>query len=135
MLGGDDLVYYTTKNGEIKAGGYSVNSTMLQKKKPVNVNVNVGGKKKNNSINEINVSDKFNTMVVPAGLLYLDENLNTNTNDHEPIEVCEMNDIVPDDLYSKLMNLAEIKEKQKKTTRARKHKIKKRKNITKRAKY
>jgi len=130
-INGDDLVYYT-KNGQIQAGGYSINSTLLKNNIPA-VNTYTGGKKHkptkinmSENDNESNVSDKFNNMVIPAGLLYLDQTINNNknsANEYGPIEICEMDDVVSDDLYSKLVNLAEIKEKehQKKSTRGKKH--------------
>lgn len=124
-IGGDDLVYYT-KNGVIQAGGYSINSTLMKNNLPA---YTTGGKKhKSTKINmyenESKVSDKFNNMVIPAGLLYLDQTINNNKEEYGPIEICEMDDVVSDDLYSKLVNLAEIKEKerQKKTTRGKKNK-------------
>lgn len=130
----DDLIYHTSKNGEIKAGGYSVNSTLLKNYMPV---VKGGKKSKNININSTDsdnkVSDRFNNMVIPAGLLYLNQNMNDNDSvSVSEIEVCEMADVVPEDLYSKLVNLAEIKEtketKSKKLTRNKKLKSKKNKN-------
>ena len=136
-IGGDDLVYYT-KNGQIQAGGYSINSTLLKNNIPA-VNTYTGGGKKHkptkinmsDNENESKVSDKFNNMVIPAGLLYLDQTINNNNNNNNnnsdnaygPIEICEMDDVVSDDLYSKLVDLAEIKEKehQKKSTRGKKY--------------
>ena len=129
-ISGNDLVYYT-KNGIIQAGGYSINSTLLKNNIPaVNTYSGGGGKKhKSTKINlttddDSKVSDKFNNMVIPAGLLYLDQTINNNSaNEYGPIEICEMDDVVSDDLYSKLVDLAEIKEKehQKKSTRGKKY--------------
>ena len=127
-IGGDDLVYYT-KNGVIQAGGYSINSTLMKNNLPAVNTYTTGGKKhKSTKINmyenESKVSDKFNNMVIPAGLLYLDQTINNNKEEYGPIEICEMDDVVSDDLYSKLVNLAEIKEKEhkKKSTRGKKNK-------------
>ena len=134
----DDLIYHTSKNGEIKAGGYSINSTLLKKKMPVvkggkkNVNVNM-----NSADSDNKVSERFDNMVIPAGLLYLNHTIDNKSGDNK-IEVCEMNDVVPEDLYSKLMNLAEIKEtketKSKKLTRNKKLKSKNNKNKNKKTK-
>jgi hypothetical protein len=125
-ISGNDLVYYT-KNGIIQAGGYSINSTLLKNNIPA-VNTYTGGKKQkstkiNMSTDTEKVSDKFNNMVIPAGLLYLDRTINNSANAYGPIEICEMGDVVSDDLYSKLVDLAEIKEKehQKKSTRGKKY--------------
>ena len=142
----DDLIYHTSKNGEIKAGGFSINSTLLKQKIPV---VKTGGKKQKPNINinitdsDNKVSDKFDNMVIPAGLLYLHQSMN-NTADNNAgtdyaYEVCEMNDVVPEDLYNRLVNLAEIKteksEKSKKLTRNKKNKLKKKRNTKRVAKY
>ena len=138
----EDLIYYTDKSGEIKAGGYSINSKLLANNKPIML---IGGKQ-NTSVNlnldssqaeQENISShKLDNMVIPAGLLYIQQSLNkTHTPEYGAIEVCEMDDVVPEDLYSRLMKLAEVKEqKQKKLSRNKKHKVKKNKN-TKRIKH
>ena len=141
-ISGEDLVYYS-KNGVIQAGGYSINSTLLKNNKPA---VYGGKKQKSTKINvsdnenESKVSDKFNNMVVPAGLLYLDQTVNNNNNstsEYGPIEICEMDDVVSDDLYSKLVNFAEINEKEhkKKATRGKKHKTSRGKKTKRVIKY
>ena len=123
-ISGEDLVYYS-KNGVIQAGGYSINSTLLKNNIPA---VYGGKKQKSTKINmsendnESKVSDKFN---------------NISTSEYGPIEICEMDDVVSDDLYSKLVNLAEINEKEhkKKATRGKKHKTSKGKKTKRVIKY
>ena len=134
----DDLIYYTDKSGEIKAGGYSINSKFLKENKPVMVNG--GGKKeKNINLSVSNVdgkpSDKLNNMVVPAGLVYLQQSLRTPYSDYGQIEVCEMKDAVPDDLYSRLLNLVEIKSTPNINLHIKKLSRRKKKNTKRNKKY
>ena len=123
-LGPDDLTYYKDGAGLIKAGGYLINSELLKNNQSP---MTKGGKKqKPSAIDDNRVSEKFNSMVIPAGLLFMHTQDN-NESDYGHIEMCEMNDTVPEDLYSRLVMLAEIKEKQKKLSRNKKTKIIKRK--------
>jgi hypothetical protein len=135
----DDLIYYTDKYGKINAGGYPVNSKFLNEHKPIMLK---GGKKHDTtkinlktSEGENKESDKFDNMVIPAGLLYLHKSLNTPYSDYGTIEVCEMDDVIPDDLFSRLVTLAEIHQKQKKLSRSKKLKPKKNKNTKRNIKY
>ena len=122
----EDLTYFKDeKTGGIKAGGYSINSTLLSSNTSPIIK---GGKKRtldttNISNLENKVSDKFNNMVIPAGLLYLHQSLPHTS--YGPIEVCEMDDVIPEDLYSRLVALSEVKEKekQKKLTRNKRNKV------------
>jgi len=119
----NDLTYYKDGGGVIKAGGYSINSELLKNNQSP---MTKGGNKKHKN-DENRVSDKFNSMVIPAGLLFINKSLppNNNESDYGQIEMCEMNNVVPDDLYSRLVTLAEIKEKQKKLSRNKKTKMNK----------
>jgi hypothetical protein len=129
----EDLTFYTDKTNEIKAGGFSINSSLLKNHiEQVSTGGNKNKNKQKSKINldntETKVSEKFDNMIIPAGLLFLQQNTNHgNMSDYGAIEVCEMNDTIPEDLYSKLLSLAEIKEINKKMTRNKKHKIKKNK--------
>lgn len=123
----EDLTFYTDNTGGIKAGGFSINSSLLKRQlQPSTVGGNnIKTKTKINlDNNETKVSEKFDNMIIPAGLLYLQQTNNhiNIKNDYGTIEVCEMNDLIPEDLYSKLVNLAEIKEHNKKMTRNKKYK-------------
>lgn len=127
-LGPEDLTYFVDKTNEIKAGGFSIKSSLLGGKKPLLVK---GGKKHSININQDEdkntVSDQFNNMVIPAGLLYLHQSLNsanTNTDDYGTIQVCQMESSVPDDLYTRLVDLAELKEKEKEKKLSRNKKLK-----------
>jgi hypothetical protein len=122
----EDLTFYTDKTSEIKAGGFSVNSSLLTNKIQ---QASIGGSKRKSKINldnnELKVSEKFDNMIVPAGLLYLHQNTNNGYLDsnYGTIDVCEMSHSIPDDLYSKLLSLAEIKKTNKKQTRNKKNKL------------
>ena len=123
----EDLTFYTDKTGGIKAGGFSVNSSLLKSQlqpAPIGGNKSKSKPKINLDNNETKVSEKFDNMIIPAGLLYLHQTNNHGniTSEYGAIEVCEMNDSIPEDLYSKLVNLAEIKEHNKKLTRNKKFK-------------
>jgi hypothetical protein len=114
-LGPNDLTYYKDGSGLIKAGGFSINSDLLKHNQSPMAK---GGKKENNDENRVSV--QFSSMVIPAGLLFLHHN-----NEYGPVEMCEMDNVVPDDLYSRLVSLAEIKENQKKLSRSKKTKTNK----------
>jgi hypothetical protein len=127
----DDLdMIYNINDGKIMAGGYSVNSILLNDQQPALYQQ--GGK------DSKKVSDRFKNLAVPAGLLYI----NGNGNDNSQINDNESDAIINDALYEKLLHLAgpEIKhhdinsnmgEKIKKQTRTKKGKGKTKKKSTK----
>ena len=91
-----DMVY-NINDGKIMAGGYSVNSILLNDQRPA-MYQKEGGKSKNEK-----VSDRFKNLAVPAGLLYINESVSENAK----INDAKINDaIINDDLYEKLLDLA-----------------------------
>ena len=139
-----DMIY-NTEGGNTTAGGYSIESLLLNQGMPAlyssNSNTNSGGGK------EEKVSDRFKHLAVPAGLFYMHESVNKTMNEGNVIKdsnvINDMNDssVINDDLYEKLLKLAEhnVKEtphktKQPKQTKKRANKIIKNKVTNKKTK-
>jgi hypothetical protein len=121
MLDYSDLTVYKNTDGIVTALGCPINSFMLQNNKPLFVG---GGKKKNENIDE----PDYENLAVPAGLVCM-----TQTICQRPDMEISENDIVPEGLYERLMELAETKPIKKMTKRNHSH-IKKQKNKTHRKK-
>ena len=122
-----DMIY-NTEDGNTRAGGYSVESLLLNQGMSALYSANSGGGK------DEKVSDRFKHLAVPAGLFYMHENINNSA------RINDKNDsnIINDDLYEKLLKLAEHdnkdndksvhnKTKQPKKTKKRSNKVNKRK--------
>ena len=119
-----DMVYNTT-DGKTMAGGYSVNSILLNEQQPA---IYSGGKAKD-KIDK--VSERFKHLAVPAGLLYINYSTNNTLIQDQP-----ETSVINDELYEKLLALAQPHiEKDKKYTRSKntkgKHKMKKTKRNNK----
>jgi len=127
-----DMIY-NINDGKIMAGGYSVNSILLNDQKPALYNQTQTGGKGTHK-----VSDRFKNLAVPAGLLYI--------NDAAAINDANINDdsdaIINDELYEKLLHLAGPEKKHnndihtnpeihKKQTRSKKGRVKDKKKMTK----
>ncbi len=118
MLDYSELTVVKNSNGIPTALGYPINSFMLQNNKPLFVG---GGKK------------GVESMAVPAGLVCMTQTICKPANEYaNAIESNEIDaneidaiederEIVPEGLYERLMELAEVKEKKKMT---KKHKPK-----------
>jgi hypothetical protein len=127
----EDLdMIYNMNDGKIMAGGYSINSILLNDQQPA-MYQKEGGKNKHDK-----VSDRFKNLAVPAGLLYINESVSNN----EPINNESINNepinndkIINDDLYERLLYLAgpespkSERETPKKQTRSKKGKNNKKK--------
>ena len=132
MMNQETDMIYNTVGGNTTAGGYSVESVLLKQGMPALYNDNAysgGGK-------EEKVSDRFKHLAVPAGLFYMHENVNNSAR-----EINDKNDsnIINDDLYEKLLKLAEhdVKEshtKHNKQTKKRANKVNKSKVTHKKTK-
>ena len=122
-----DEMVYNKEDDKIMAGGYAVNSLLLNQGMPAAYTDQVGGKGKYEK-----VSDRFKHLAVPAGLY-----LGTKPMRSEPMrsnnEVNNKNQstVINDDLYEKLLKLAEHDKgksndkaiyKKKSTTKKKKHK-------------
>jgi hypothetical protein len=100
----EEMVY--NKEGEkIMAGGYSVNSLLLNQGMPVaysgeSTGASTGGKGKTHVSDK--VSDRFKNLAIPAGL-YLGSNYSNAKNSIDMNEA----EVINDDLYEKLLKLAQ----------------------------
>jgi len=107
-----DIVFNTNENGDVTAGGFSVNSCLLKSGLSPIATMN-GSSQKGGSVSEI-----FKNLAVPAGLLYMQQSLASSfPSDNN-------NETVSDALYDKLLNLATDKPKLQKKKKSRR-KIKK----------
>jgi len=113
---------YNKQGGTITSGGFKVNSSPMIGGASALMPV---GEDKNKNINK--VSSLFNDLAVPAGLFYMKNNLEKNFIQEKSDE------IVPPDLYNKLVELAENKPKnsKKKTLRNKKHTKRSTRRVTK----
>ena len=121
-LKSDDLVFNTDKNGDITAGGFSVNSCLLKSGVSPITTIN-NGSQKGGSVSAI-----FNNLAVPAGLLYMQQSLATS---YTPENGDEM---ISDTLYDKLLNLATDKPNVQKKIKSRRKRKKSPQNNTRRRK-
>ena len=121
-LNDEDMVYNMT-NGKIMAGGYSVNSLLLNEGLPA---LYEGGGQKAGT--HAKVSDRFKHLAVPAGLLYINESVSATATKPDTNESAVIND----KLYEQLLHLAELNNKAKKYTKSKKGKLSKNKKKTKR---
>jgi hypothetical protein len=106
-----DLVFNTNDNGDVTAGGFLVNSCLLKSGLSPIATMN-GGNHKGGGVSQI-----FNNLAVPAGLLYMQQSLATASPSGTGDET------ISDDLYDKLLNLAMDKpepQRKKKSRRNRK---------------
>ena len=124
MLDYSELTVVKNSDGIATALGYPINSFMLQNNKPLFV----GGGKKKNKTDELDEN-----LAVPAGLVCMTQTIcrpadsysvYANEIDANEIDANEHErDIVPEGLYERLMELAEVKER-KKMSKKHKHKPK-----------
>ena len=129
ILDSSDLVFSRDQAGKIDAGGFNINSYLLGKGEcgsyiynDVNNNKIGGG-----GIPISNVSDMFKGLAVPAGLLYLQQNVGNN------YSKVSSNDVASQGLFDRLLNFAsELPDANKKTyTRNIKSTSRKKKSKTK----
>lgn len=95
---GDELVFYK-ENDQIKSGGYSVKSTLLNNNISPMTTMNtfiLGGGEK--------VSDAFENLAVPAGLFFINQKVPKTAHPDK----FEPHKVIPDDLYDKLFDLVKF---------------------------
>lgn len=122
----NDLVFTTDKNGNLKGGGFVINSDLL--KDTINNNnvrgdtsnhitgEQIGGNIISGSISQ-NVSNIFKDLAVPAGLFFTQKQIQKNNN----IRYEHKEDVMSEGIYDKLLNLLEPS-KRKLHVRKTKHK-------------
>jgi hypothetical protein len=119
MLQYSDLTVVNNSAGIPTALGYPINSVMLQNNTPLFVG---GGKKERKNDSEIS-PEKGNfdmNLAVPAGLVCMTETICTKAIDYDEHALDDLNndnEIIPDGLYERLMELAETKQTKKLTKR------------------
>ena len=125
----EDTMIYNTEDGNTSAGGFSIESLLLNQGMPAlyKGTNSTGGSKSNDK-----VSDRFKHLAVPAGLLYMSESVNRSSD----LNVINDSNVINDDLYEKLLKLAEhdVKEMPNKSKHPKKTKKRSTKNNKKKTK-
>ena len=128
-LSHNDLVLYSNPDGKMYSGGFNINSIIFNKELSPIFNINTSTTQTGGN----HVSELFNNLAIPRGLLFFNDKIEGGYTRHNPIEDEENtnNDVINDDIYNKLLNLVELKK-----TKHLKTKHKKQKNKgTKKHKY
>jgi len=121
----NDLVFTTDKNGNLKGGGFVINSDLL--KDTINNNTRsdtnnhitseqIGGNIISNVVSQ-NVSNIFKDLAVPAGLFFTQKQIQKNNT----VRYEHKEDVMNEGIYDKLLNLLEPS-KRKLHVRTTKHK-------------
>ena len=100
----NDLVFHK-KNGKVAAGGYVINSQILQKGGAAIKNLNVSN------------SNGIQKIAVPAGLFLIHQNKEMNDNLNMDNHVSEIGGTVNDGVFDNLFKMLGGKKKKKKLTR------------------
>lgn len=116
---GEDLVFYK-ENDQIMSGGYSIDSILLKEgiapMTTLNTSLSGGRKEK--------VSNLFENLAIPAGLLYIHQKPKFNEHDYE--EICD-HCVLSDDIHDQLFALVELHKPKKQKTRRASHRKEKEK--------
>lgn len=116
IFSSEDMIF-NKKNGQVTAGGWNINSELLQNDFPLSANSQSGGGKGGGSLENL---------AVPAGLIILKNMIDSNTKN--PIkDLLEEPKVIGDGLFDKLLSLAARKKRSSHDTRKVR---KKRKNKT-----
>jgi hypothetical protein len=121
-LSPNDLVLYSNSDGKMYSGGFNINSIFLNKELSPIFNINTSSTQYGGN----NVSELFDNLAIPRGLLYLNDRIEGGNNQRIPIENDESseNDVINDDIYNKLLNSVELKKSKHIKTKNKKHKKK-----------
>lgn len=121
-LSPNDLVLYSNPDGKMYSGGFNINSIFLNKELSPIFNINASSTQSGGN----NVSELFDNLAIPRGLLYLNDRIEGGNNQRVTIENDESieNDVINDDIYNKLLNLVELKKSKHTKTKNKKHKKK-----------
>ena len=121
-LSPNDLVLYSNPDGKMYSGGFNINSIFLNKELSPIFNINASSTQYGGN----NVSELFDNLAIPRGLLYLNDRIEGGNNQRVTIENDESieNDVINDDIYNKLLNLVELKKSKHTKTKNKKHKKK-----------
>jgi hypothetical protein len=103
-MNNNDMIFNKT-NGKITAGGWNINSDLLQNDFPLAAQHQVGGG-----------TSTIENLAVPAGLIILQNMIDSNTK--SPLnDLLEEPKVIGEDLYEKLLNLAGRKKRGSHNTR------------------
>jgi hypothetical protein len=121
-LSPNDLVLYSNQDGKIYSGGFNINSIFLNKELSPIFNINTSSTQYGGN----NVSELFDNLAIPRGLLYLNDRIEGGNNHRIPFKNDESieNDVINDDIYNKLLNLVDLKKNKHTKTKNIKHKKK-----------
>lgn len=121
-LSPNDLVLYSNSDGKMYSGGFNINSIFLNKELSPIFNINTSSTQYGGN----NVSELFDNLAIPRGLLYLNDRIEGGNNQRVPNENDESseNDVINDDIYNKLLNSVELKKSKHAKTKNKKHKKK-----------
>ncbi len=133
-IDGNDLVFYGGDDNQIYSGGFSVNSIMMKSGiSPFTTLNNINGV---NVQNGGNVADLFKNLVVPSWLVSQENKLSGGSKHTKNDDDSDDEEIISDELYDKLLNLATVDDKEiknkKKHTRRFKNKANKNKGTKRR---
>lgn len=126
-LSQNDLVLYSNPDGKIYSGGFNINSILFNKDFSPIFNINTP----NNQSGGANVSDLFENLAIPRGLLHFNNPTGGGRSIEENADDEETN-VINDDIYNKLLNLVDPKQNKHTKTKHKKHKNK---GGTKKRKY
>lgn len=122
-LTANDLVYARDNNNNITSAGFKIDSYLLQNgESAINVMNKNTGQQVGGGLPA--VSSILNGLAVPAGLLYLQQNISTKNIDSKNEEV----DPVQESLYNRLVSMVSEKTGMSKTKKSRPRKTRSSKN-------
>ena len=130
-----DMVFSKSENGDIMAGGFTVDSMLLKNitqygGSPIeNLEPMIGGSKNTNQTNQ---TKNINDMAVPFGLFYKQEKMLHKSFNNSYVVDVENNNEISDEIYDKLLEKVnandDSSEKSKKSGKSEKKKSRKNKN-------
>lgn len=124
VFGCDDLVIRKDENGKYTAGGFNINSCILQsggKEGPNPACVIFNNKQNGGGAGTL--INGLKDLAVPAGLLYLQQSISKN------YQINNKDEVISDGLYDKLFNLASLSDTNETTQKKKQMTRKKIKNI------
>lgn len=128
ILGVNDLVFTKNSKGSINAAGFDINSYLMKSGERA-AHVFTDKSKTGGGISGANVSNMFKGLAVPAGLLYLQQNIDKKyptKSTQEPVS---------SSLFDRLLEFASEPQKSTQKTRKKKNSSKKKKSADKTKKH
>lgn len=127
-----DLVFYKDKDGSYMSGGYKIQSELFENtikntEETQMQNIESDSPLHNQNGGSLLFSEMFKDMIVPAGLLFLQQNYKGSKKTIKDISVGNLlkeTEMIGDDLYDKLVGLVTPNKKKRHNIKTRKMKIK-----------